>query len=364
MNWAGVWIAAFAATSMAACASSTAVTRSVGGRVVRGRFVTDDAYAAYLRGALLEAQGKREAALGAYLEGAREDPDSPEILTRIGALSCADEAGGSGRPSGAFDRAAAIDPAYEEAWTERARCQLKRGRLADAEDAARVAVSLDPNRIEPAVLLAVVLEQQKRNDEAARWLDGLVAREPGSLEAYEAMLGFAERTNDEVRRAAAIRAIALLGARGTDRPLERKARTTVRDVDAALARGAFDDARRLALAARISSGALALRAAAIGAATFARDQAELVLAADPGDSDARVAAAIAADLSRDDDALAHAMSGASVSRGRVSPLASALMAELLERRVGRDAKKAWLDAVGAAPTDESDPLVSDVTKRR
>jgi tetratricopeptide (TPR) repeat protein len=345
-----------------ACASSTAVTRSVGGRLVRGRFVTDDAYAAYLRGALLEAQGKREAALGAYLEGVKRDPDSPELLTRIGALRCGDD--GVAPAGGAFDRAATVDPTYEEAWTEQARCHLKRGRLADAEDAARVAVSLDPNRIEPALLLAAILEQQKRNEEAAHWLDGLVAREPQSVEVYEAWLAFAERTNDEARRGAARRALATFGARAEQRPFEQRVRPGLRDVDDALARGAFDEARRLALAARISSGALALRAAAIGAATFARDQAELVLAADPADGDARIAATVAADLLRDDAALGRAMSDAYAARTPLTPLAGALMAELLDRRIGADAKKAWLDALGAPPRDEGDQLLRDVTTRR
>ena len=246
------------------CASSTAVTRSVGGRLVRGRFVTDDAYAAYLRGALLEAQGNREAALSAYTEGARHDPHSPELLTKIGALICdrQDGAGGSSseKPAAAFDRAAAIDPAYEEAWTERARCLIKRGQLEGAEQAARVAVSLDPNRVEPAVLLSLALERLGRIEEAKRWLEGLVVRSPASIEALEAMAAFAERTHDEARHAAAQRALTELGARSHRNRLTVRGRaTTVADVDAAIARGGFEDARRLALAARVSSGSLAQR---------------------------------------------------------------------------------------------------------
>jgi tetratricopeptide (TPR) repeat protein len=331
--------------------------------MVRGRFITDDAYAAYLRGALLEAQGKQKAALNAYIEGARQDPDSPELLTRIGALRCADDGAGDAKssPAAAFDRAASVDPAYEEAWTERARCYLKRGELEGAEQAARVAVSLDPDRIEPAVLLSLVLERRNRIDDAARWLDGLVIRDPASIEAAEAMLAFALRTNDVARKAAAERALGELGPmRGGT--LTEKARPSLTDVDRALSRGAFDQARRLALTARLSSGALSLRAAAVGAATFAKEQADLVLAADPSDGDARVAAAIAADLLRDDDALARAMIDASVGRTPLSPLARALMAELLDRRIGPDAKKAWLDAFGAALAD-GDPLVHDVTTR-
>ena len=356
-----------ALTAAAGCASSSAVTRSVGGRLVRGRFVTDDAYAAYLRGALLEAQGNREAALVAYTEGARHDPDSPELLTKIGALICQrqDSEGNAvdAKSGAAFDRAAALDPAYEEAWTERARCLLRRGRLGEAERAARIAVSLDPERVETAVLLALVLERQERNDEASQWLQGLVARSPSSIEAQEAMAAFAERTHDEARRAGAERALAELGAR-VDRIPTARVRPSVADVDAAIARGAFDDARRIALAARVSSGALALRAAAVGAASFAQAQAELVLAADPGDADARVAAAVAADLLRDDDALLRAMSAPPTSRATISPLAGLLMGELLERRVGSDAKRAWIDALGAPVVEGDDALVANVAKRR
>jgi tetratricopeptide (TPR) repeat protein len=350
------------------CASSSAVTRSVRGRLVRGRFVTDDAYAAYLRGALLEAQGKREAALSAYTEGARHDPNSPELLTKIGALICdRQDVGGAAsgeKPGAAFERAAAIDPGYEEAWTERARCFLKRGQLTDAAQAARVAVSLDPNRVEPALLVSLALERLGRIEEAKRWIQGLVARNPASIEANEAMAAFAERTHDAALHAAAERALAELGAGPDRRSPTLKARTTVADVDAAIARGEFDEARRRALAARLSSGALSLRAAAVGAASFAREQADLVLAADPGDSDARVAAAVAADLLRDDDALARAMGGVEIAKTRISPLAQLLMAELLLRRVGSDAQKAWSDAAGAPVDETDDPLVRDVAARR
>ena len=350
------------------CASSSAVTRSVRGRLVRGRFVTDDAYAAYLRGALLEAQGKREAALGAYTEGARHDPNSPELLTKIGALIC-DKQGTAGAassetPGAAFERAEAIDPAYEEAWTERARCFLKRGQLADAEHAARVAVSLDPNGTEPAVLLSLALERLGRIDEAQKWLEGLVVRSSASIEAHEAMAAFAERTHDDARHAAAERALTELGAHANRKNPAVKARTTVADVDAAIARGAFDEARRLALAARVSSGSLALRGAAVGAASFAKEQAELVLAADPVDADARIAAAIAADLLRDDEALARTMTEAARGKAPVSPLAQLLMAELLLRRAGPDAKKAWIEAAGEVASDGEDKLVRDVAARR
>jgi uncharacterized protein with PIN domain len=106
-----------------------------------------------------------------------------------------------------------------------------------------------------------------------------------------------------------------------------------------------------------------LRAVAVGAAFFAKDQAELVLAADPGDGDARIAAVVAADLLRDDDALTHAMAIEVSPSTTLSPLASVLMAELLERRAGPAAKKAWLEALGAPVGEGGDALTRDVAKR-
>src|SRR6266542_636697 len=128
------------------CASSGSVTRVTAGHRVEGRFVEDEAYAAYLRGVVFETEGQLDAAISAYTEATRHDPDSAELWTRIGALRCAtvarsEEPGAD--PWDAFRRALKLDPQYEEAWTERARCFLRRGHLENAAEAARMAVSLD-----------------------------------------------------------------------------------------------------------------------------------------------------------------------------------------------------------------------------
>jgi hypothetical protein len=68
-------------------------------------------------------------------------------------------------------------------------------------------------------------------------------------------------------------------------------------------------------------------------------------------------------LLRDDDALARAMSGVETAK-TVSPLARLLMGELLLRRVGGEAGKAWNDAVGGATGEGEDALVRDVAARR
>jgi tetratricopeptide (TPR) repeat protein len=339
----------------------------VGGHRVQGRFVADEAYAAYLKGVVLETQGKIDLAMAAYGEAIEHDPESAELWTRLGVLRCSEAVknGGPVKTAGpwdAFTRASEIDPTYEETWTERARCHLKRGELDGAGRAARIAVSLDPDRPEPAVLFALVLERQGQVDEARRWLDGLVARDPWSIVAHESMVAFAARTHDDVRRQTSEEALLKLRPPRADGAARRDS-ASLSEVDAAIERGEFERARRLALVARISSGALALRAAAAGSVSFARAQAELVLAADPADGDARVAATVAADLERDDVALERAVSAIPRVAAPLSPLATLLMGELLGRRIGAEAQRAWMQAAGPlAKTD--DPLVAAVAARR
>jgi tetratricopeptide (TPR) repeat protein len=340
----------------------------VGGHRVQGRFVADEAYAAYLKGVVLETQGRIDLAMAAYGEAIEHDPESAELWTRLGVLRCSEatKPGGPVKTAGpwdAFTRASEIDPGYEETWTERARCHLKRGELDGAARAARVAVSLDPDRPEPAILLALVLERQGQTDEARRWLDGLIARDPWSIVAHEAMAAFATRARDDVRRQTSEEALAKLRPPRSEGSAAHRDSASLSEVDAALEHGDFDRARRLALAARISSGALALRAAALGSVSFARAQAELVLAADPADGDARVAATVAADLDRDDAALERAVSSIPRVAAPLSPLATLLIAELLARRVGSDAQRAWMQASGPIPKTE-DPLVASVAARR
>lgn len=340
----------------------------VGGHRIEGRFVGDQAYAAYLKGVVLETQGHPDLAAAAYEEAILQDPDSAELWTRIGVLRCAlpVKAGGPAPSTGpwdAFTRAAEIDPEYEETWTERARCHLRQGQLEQAAHAARIATSLDPDRAEPPLLLAQILERQGRFVEARQWLDGLVVREPTSTEAHEAMAGFAGRTHDDARREASLRVLSELHApRDDDKPFLR-ARPSLSEIDAALASRDFERAKNLAVSARLSSGALALRAAALGMIPFARSHAELVLSADPSDSDARVALAIGADLAHDEGSLAAALTLLPPSVTPLSPLAILLMGELLDRRLGAEVKQTWLGRAGTQAA-QGDPLLAAVAARR
>jgi tetratricopeptide (TPR) repeat protein len=352
---AGAALLALFVSTSAGCASQGAVTRMVDGRRVRGRSVADEAYAAYLRGVMHEARGELDAAAIAYGEAIHEDGRSAEAWTRLGVLRCTHE----GDPWQAFARAQEIDPVYEETWTESARCHLAKGELDDALRAAKIAVSLDPDRLEPVVVLARILERLQRREEAEAWLDGMIIRRPGSIEAQEAMLDFAKSTGNDARKRRAEEALRELrpesGARTGETP------PALADVDAALLSDDGLLARRLALALHLGIGGLALRAAALGLADLAREEAELVLAADPTDADARVAAAVAADLLRNDAALRRALAGMPPELRPLSPLARALLSELLARRIGAGDSPTSTshDALGAA-----DPLTQAVRARR
>jgi hypothetical protein len=109
-----------------------------------------------------------------------------------------------------------------------------------------------------------------------------------------------------------------------------------------------------------------VRAAALGIASLAREQAELVMAADPADASARIALAAAADLRGDEASLAGALKEMPRRSTPPSRLACWLFAEVLERRVGKEAALAWLGPAlmdGPRSATDVDPL-ADATERR
>src|SRR3954464_11392997 len=79
-----------AAASMLAlaCGSEPRVARVYDGHLVEGRYVSPDAYAAFLRGALAEESGDLKGAVAAYSQALDEDEDDPEIASRIGEARC------------------------------------------------------------------------------------------------------------------------------------------------------------------------------------------------------------------------------------------------------------------------------------
>jgi tetratricopeptide (TPR) repeat protein len=352
------------ALAAAGCASPT-VVRVVDGSAIEGRFISPRAYALYAIAADAEARGSLDEALAAYSAAEGDDPESADIWTRIGALRCQLK-GGSGDPGEAFERAIALDAGFEPAWREWARCAAAAGELTQALARVDQAVALDPDRDEGMLLRAEIKERLKRTDEARRELRALTIQRPRSVDAWRALYGLELRAGDAERAAAAARRARELAPRHGDGMEEKlPSLRPLAELDAALGRGDLRGARRLALEARLPPAELSVRAAALGRAREARDQAELVLGADPSSASARVALAMAADLAGDAAALAQAWAAAPGPREASVPpsrLARLLLAELLDRRVGREAARIWLGALPDA-AGVGDELEARVARR-
>jgi hypothetical protein len=119
--------------------------------------------------------------------------------------------------------------------------------------------------------------------------------------------------------------------------------STLLELDQALAYADLPAARALAVAARITKGELAVRAAALGHAALATEQATSVLAANPDDADAWTAALVASDLVGDGDAFQHLLRRAQANPTALHGLSVRLLAELVARHVGKPVKAFSID---------------------
>jgi len=349
------------------CTPAT-VVRVIDGREVRGRFVSDRAYALYARGAEAEARDDFEGARVHYLAASDEDEGNAEIWTRVGAVACRlrkdDEA------STAFERAIGHDAAYEPAYRERAACSLRRSSLTPAEarlalsDAAE-ALTLDPDSEDAALLYARAAESAGEAKAAERALRELVVRSPQRAAGWMALRDFASRHGDTAASARATIALASLETPrdlGADKTPPAPSAASLDDVDEAIGRDAIDDARAAAKRAHLPPAELAVRAAALGHPKLAKAQAELVFKADPSNTSAAIALAAASDLLRDDASLTTALADPLALTTPPSPLARLLFAELIDRRADHEAARAYLGSIADAPT-ASDALLALVTDR-
>ncbi len=319
----------------------TTVVRLVDGQEIDGRPVSESAYAAYANGALAEARGDLALA-ERYYEGAlSEDPDSPELWTRLGAVRCARSLPTS---KAAFEHAASVDDEYAPLHRERARCALPGDPKRALEEAQR-AVALDPADDEAVGLVVDALERSGRKGDALTWAIGRALALPTREGAWQRVKSLA----------AADPAVGALADRALAQERERRRAVGLATtptsctgsewltLDRALLSEDLERAQRIAGSCRLPAGQLAVRAAALGAVVAARRQAALVLAADPSNGNALVADMVARDLSGSTEP-APIADFRSVSPP--SPLASWLLAEVVARRVGVEAAKSWLAARG------------------
>jgi hypothetical protein len=202
-----------AALTLAACGAAPAVERAYDGRVVQGHFVGPEAYAAFLQGVIADAAGDARAALAAYGEAARLDPEGPEVWTRIATVRCA-AAARDARADEALARAFAADATYARAWEAKARCASLRGDEPGATAAARRAAELDPSADGANVLLAraaVPGDAAQRNVLVALTV---TAHDP--LIAWDALATWAEAHGDVALWARALGALAVIAPERRD----------------------------------------------------------------------------------------------------------------------------------------------------
>jgi Tfp pilus assembly protein PilF len=185
------------ATALVGCVAGTGVQRVYDGDVVLGRFVSAEAYAAFLRGAIADADGHLEEAIQAYEEAAARQPASTEVWTRLGDLRCR-QAPRDPRAEGALSRALSLDDGYAPAWAARASCALARGDVEAARTAARRAADLDPTADGAHALLARTAGVGRGAlDPAMRGrLLALTATARNAVVAWDALATWAEAAGD------------------------------------------------------------------------------------------------------------------------------------------------------------------------
>jgi tetratricopeptide (TPR) repeat protein len=338
------WVMVALALGSSACAGGASVTRVFHGRTVAGPEVSDSAYAAYARGAYLEAQGQPAAAIQAYRDALDADAHNTAIWTRLGALYC------SGQPDeaeAAFADAIALDDANARAWSARAACRHSRRELDDALTDALRAVRLDPGDSAANLLVADIYRAQDRLPEAKAWLLALVVQRPEPTAHWAALRALAEASRDPALTLYATtelerRADRVSTTARTEPPARRSPARPSSELAAALREGDLPRARTIAAGEHIDARMLGVVAAANGYPALAERQANLVLEADPSDPDALIAALAAAQSSDTPERLPALLRHARAD-GRPSALGAHLLGDLLRWLVDERAAQAWLD---------------------
>ena len=271
-----------------ACAeSSSGVTRMADGIRYEGRFVNPEAYAAYLQGVEREAGGDYKNALSSYLEAHAEDPDSPEIWARIGALQCITSTPERGPKASqvAFERGLKNDPQYFGNYLERARCAERAHAFEAALADGTAAVARRPEDEAANLLVARVLAALGRNNEARTWLQ--------AFQTYRAPSAAASRALEALRGASAAPATTPSAAHSA----------------------AFAELRT-------------------GRIERARSQAKLELDADPTNADAWIASLVACDALQDAQCFETALTSLKTPSLPPSDTALGYLRELLARGAG------------------------------
>lgn len=375
----------------AACVPPPRVVRVYDGRIVEGRYVSPEAYAAFLRGVLAEEAGDIKAAVGAYAKAVDEDEDDPAIWTRIAAARCKNDPKDA-EADRAFARATKLDPTYAGTLAARARCATARGRTDEAASLARAAAAQDPKNVGLEAL--AVRSESSKSDPAARERAIALTEEHGAYAAaWDALImwGTARRDVELVARgfeglvhAAPARggeveqgAVALLegghlalarrvASALTDAPRElgvvgpRDATVARLAVDEALARGDRDRALARATRGHVPLAELAARAYVLEKKDLAAELAKRVADADPSASGAQMVKAALKSTPPAASAAAKGQAQAPDPFARVTDqppeLCALVLADRMATASGVEAARVWLARIVRTPMPKGDPL--------
>ncbi len=336
------------------------MVRVVDGREVAGRYIDAEAYDAFIRGTIAEADGDLDVAAAWYERASEYDPAGVEPRARLGGVLCARNPADRASADKVFARAIEIGPDHGITFVRRARCELVRKEPALAERDARHALVLDPDDGDATRVLADALLLSGKDDDAARVLDGWVLWSSGARQAWRAVAELALRRHDIARWREATKQLAngLLPAERSQLKQVGDGAHAMERIDRAIAAGELADARADAVAAGMGSSTVAVRACAMGRWQAAVQQAELVLGADPADPDALAVLSAVPEW----DGGRRSAGVASATTRRVSPLAALVLADALRRRLGSGASDAFLGAYGDIDTTR-DPLAAALLRR-
>jgi tetratricopeptide (TPR) repeat protein len=276
------------------CAGYTYTERLVDGERIDSRPIASAAYADYLRGAYLEAQGRHREALLAYRDALRRDHGSAEIQTRIAKLSCLL---GSKEANTEFSDAISKDGNYEPAWREWSHCAMNAGQSRQALHFARRAQAVAPDAFSATSILVDALEARGSQRAARAQLLAFVTRNPQSVDAWRRLLEFARENHD----------------------------------------AAWEWEARQQLAFRMPQSEVAILAAERAYFVEAREQAMWLLRADETATDARIAGLFACFMLADQACFTELLKVNANVPWVASDRAVALYDKLLEHRVGEAA---------------------------
>jgi len=317
-------LAALVVSTGLGCVHPSVVERAYGGDVIVGHYVSPEAYAAFLRGAIAEAEHHPEDALKAYAEAAERDPASPEPWTKMAEVWCSPGQGGVANAERALVHALELDASYARAWAVKAACASARGDAAGEREAAAHAAQLDPQGDGANVLLARGDDTGPAAAMSRERLVALTVTAANPVAAWSALSSWAETHGDvalwtralvelariapERREAIARSSEALAGAgdvgeartvaaaalEASESPLPVRLTLAARlALDEAIARHDASAAHRRATRGRLPLDEAAGRALLAGERALARDLASTAAAADPGALGARLVLAVA-----------------------------------------------------------------------